>query len=140
MAEDVKFAPVWLFGPDGQMVMCEDRAHYDEVLGRGWQDSPAKFGVETHPSHPVQQMSTLPGVSAAVLPPANAALEELVVTLQSHLEEMRVVVLAQQEALDAHDLRLEALEAAPLAMQAPLVAAETTGSTPTSATSGKGKN
>lgn len=56
MSEEVAFDASWLYDSKGNSKLCTTLSEYTRMLAEGWDDSPAKFNIETHPSNPVQAL------------------------------------------------------------------------------------
>jgi|ERR671936_1447625 hypothetical protein len=82
------FPPTWLYGPGGQSVLCEEYAHYDAMLAAGFKDSPAHFGIETHPAKPVQQLQLPVGAEPPAAPHAPAVPDARVTVLYDEVKAM----------------------------------------------------
>src|SRR6266702_113098 len=57
------FPPSFLYDKDGNAILFQEQEAYDAALEAGWKDTPAAFGIETHPANP----------STSVLAPAAPA-------------------------------------------------------------------
>jgi len=57
------FPPSFLQDKDGNAILFQEQEAYDAALEAGWKDTPAAFGIETHPANP----------STSVLAPAAPA-------------------------------------------------------------------
>lgn len=56
MAEALLFDATWLYDGQGHSKLCTTQAEYESMMAQGWQDTPAAFGIETHPMNPVQSL------------------------------------------------------------------------------------
>jgi hypothetical protein len=86
-----------MYGPHGEAVEVHTQEHFDRYDGLGWQKSPLAFGIETHPSHPVQTVTVVAtaadGGGAPMLPVAQvqaqvSSLEGDVAVLQGMVESL----------------------------------------------------
>lgn len=57
MADALLFDATWLYAKPNKTKLVTTLAEYEALMADGWADSPAVFGVETHPSHPIQEVS-----------------------------------------------------------------------------------
>lgn len=109
----------WLYSKEGQAMLIEDRPSYEKLWKEGWRDTPAAFGVETHPSvtaRPIDaHMGMIGGspISGLGQEPAHyAALERQVAQLLQSVAEMQ----AAQEGMQG---RLTAVQGAQVPTVAP---------------------
>lgn len=112
---DIPYLGLCLYSADGQVILTDDAAHEADLRAAGWQETPAAFGLETHPARTTSRVAfptMVPGVPTA--PQASAAttlLERQVQALQAMSQQQdREMTLFQREMLAVVE-RLDRLEA-----------------------------
>lgn len=114
------FSPTWLYGPNGEGVEVHTQADHDRFTKDGWKDTPAAFGIETHPQHPVQTVALVaeplvPGSPAGLLlgqvQAQMGTLESDLVTLQAMVESLTNRLGALEELVTHPPAREPAREA-----------------------------
>ena len=116
------FAPYWLYNAEHQAVLVETPEQAASLEGE-WQDTPAAFGVETHPEAPMQRLTMPGGVPTAMAaPPAPpdptvmarlANLEALVQAQDRDLRQMGSTVQTLHQDLGALAQQVVELEHTP---------------------------
>jgi hypothetical protein len=102
MAEP-KFEHCWLYGPNREAVELFTQADYDHFAAMGWKGSPADFGIETHPQHPVQSVAV-----TSVADPLTSA--PALTQLQTQVTQVEGEVVSVQGLLESVMNRLGVLE------------------------------
>lgn len=108
MADDAmilaeEFAPTFVYNGQRQARLCMTQEEYDVCCQQGWADTPAAFGIETHPASPVTTLLA-PILPETASPPALVPQESYRKDLQS-LNDL-VVHTGQQQERCAKDIVL----------------------------------
>lgn len=99
--------PRYLYSPDGKMVLCATPAEAEERYAAGWADSPAAFGVETHPHIREEQFVLPQGHERQMLAhsaPAPASVDPGVMDALAQLTQQMRAMDERMHAMEQHHL------------------------------------
>lgn len=114
MTRPPPFGGAWVYSKNGEAKLAAERAEYDALKQEGWKDSPADFGIETHPTNPVEQVKMGTGVSLPGAAPANdlasASMMQAIADLTMLLSTVQGLVDQHTQMLGTLNARVQAAE------------------------------
>lgn len=114
------FDAAWAYSPQGKTKLVTSEAEWVALMGEGWGDSPAAFGIETHPTNPAHDVSMGAGAVLQQLGvPSPFSPSQNWDEMMAMLQQMQTLLDGQATVLAEVMDRLELVEAEAFAREVP---------------------